>query len=64
MKIDKEADNYTLQMTPEYARIHPVFALSLRQPSYHQAYQRIPPLGGSLTVTLHPEDTIVVPRVD
>ena len=39
-------------------------ALSLRQPSYHQAYSRIPPLGGSLTVTLHPEDTIVVPRVD
>jgi putative spermidine/putrescine transport system ATP-binding protein len=38
-------------------------ALSLRQPSYHQAYHRIPPLGGSLTVTLHPEDTIVVPRV-
>jgi putative spermidine/putrescine transport system ATP-binding protein len=38
-------------------------ALSLRQPSYHQAYSRIPPLGGSLTVTLHPEDTIVVPRV-
>jgi putative spermidine/putrescine transport system ATP-binding protein len=39
-------------------------ALSLRQPAYHQAYSRIPPLGGSLTVTLHPEDTIVVPRVD
>jgi putative spermidine/putrescine transport system ATP-binding protein len=38
-------------------------ALSLRQPSHHLAYQRIPPLGGSLTVTLHPEDTIVVPRV-
>jgi len=37
--------------------------LSLRQASYHQAYGRIPPLGGSLTVTLHPEDTIVVPRV-
>lgn len=37
-------------------------ALSLRQPSYHQAYSRIPPLGGSLTVTLHPEDTIIVPR--
>ena len=39
-------------------------ALSLRQPSYHQAYGRIPPLGGSLIVTLHPEDTIVVRRVD
>ena len=35
---------------------------SLRQPSHHQAYRRIPPLGGPLTVTLHPEDTIVVPR--
>ena len=39
-------------------------ALSLRQPTYHEAYRRIPPVGGSLTVTLHPEDTIVVPRVD
>jgi putative spermidine/putrescine transport system ATP-binding protein len=38
-------------------------ALSLRQPSHHEAYRRIPPLGGSLTVTLHPEDTIVVPKV-
>jgi putative spermidine/putrescine transport system ATP-binding protein len=37
-------------------------ALSLRQPSHHEAYRRIPPLGGSLTVTLHPEDTIVVPK--
>jgi putative spermidine/putrescine transport system ATP-binding protein len=37
-------------------------ALSLRQPSHHEAYRRIPPLGGSLTVTLHPEDTIIVPK--
>jgi len=37
-------------------------ALSLRQPSHHEAYRRIPPVGGSLTVTLHPEDTIVVPQ--
>jgi putative spermidine/putrescine transport system ATP-binding protein len=36
--------------------------LSLRQPSHHEAYRRIPPLGGSLTVTLHPEDTIIVPK--
>src|SRR6516225_7297771 len=36
-------------------------ALSLRQPAFHQAYSRIPPLGGNLTVTLHPEDIIVVP---
>jgi putative spermidine/putrescine transport system ATP-binding protein len=38
-------------------------ALSLRQPSHHEAYRRIPPIGGSLTVTLHPEDTIIVPKV-
>ena len=38
-------------------------ALSLRQPSHHDAYRRIPPIGGSLTVTLHPEDTIIVPKV-
>ena len=37
-------------------------ALSLRQPSHHEAYRRIPPVGGPLTVTLHPEDTIIVPR--
>jgi putative spermidine/putrescine transport system ATP-binding protein len=37
--------------------------LSLRQPSHHEAYRRIPPIGGSLTVTLHPEDTIIVPKV-
>jgi putative spermidine/putrescine transport system ATP-binding protein len=37
-------------------------ALSLRQPSHHQAYRRIPPVGGNLTVTLHPEDTIIVPK--
>jgi putative spermidine/putrescine transport system ATP-binding protein len=37
-------------------------ALSLRQPSHHEAYRRIPPIGGSLTVTLHPEDTIIVPK--
>ena len=37
-------------------------ALSLRQPSHHEAYRRIPPLGGPITVTLHPEDTIIVPK--
>jgi putative spermidine/putrescine transport system ATP-binding protein len=37
--------------------------LSLRQPSHHEANRRIPPLGGNLTVTLHPEDTIIVPKV-
>ena len=37
-------------------------ALSLRQPSHHEAYRRIPKVGGSLTVTLHPEDTIIVPK--
>jgi putative spermidine/putrescine transport system ATP-binding protein len=37
-------------------------ALSLRQPSHHEAHRRIPPLGGPITVTLHPEDTIIVPK--
>ncbi|SMF25309.1 putative spermidine/putrescine transport system ATP-binding protein [Tistlia consotensis] len=37
-------------------------ALSLRQPSHHAARGLIPPVGESLTVTLHPEDTIVVPE--
>lgn len=36
--------------------------LSLRQPSHHVALQKIPPIGASLTVVLHPEDTIVVPQ--
>jgi putative spermidine/putrescine transport system ATP-binding protein len=34
--------------------------LSLRQPSHYAALQKIPPVGSDLTVTLHPEDTIVV----
>jgi putative spermidine/putrescine transport system ATP-binding protein len=38
-------------------------ALTLRQPSHHEANRRIPPPGASLTVTLHPEDTIIVPKV-
>jgi putative spermidine/putrescine transport system ATP-binding protein len=37
-------------------------ALSLRQPSHHEANRRIPPIGGSLTVTLHPEDIIIIPK--
>jgi putative spermidine/putrescine transport system ATP-binding protein len=36
--------------------------LSLRQPSHHVAYRNIPPPGGTLAVTLHPADTIVVPK--
>ncbi len=36
--------------------------LSLRQPSHHDAYRRIPPPGGAITVVLHPEDTIIVPK--
>jgi putative spermidine/putrescine transport system ATP-binding protein len=39
-------------------------ALSLRQPSHYEASRRIPPIGGELTVTLHPEDTIVVPKAE
>ena len=37
-------------------------SLSLRQPSHYTAARRIPPIGGELTVRLHPEDTIVVPE--
>lgn len=37
-------------------------AISLRQPSHHAALRRIPPVGSMLTVTLHPEDTIIVPK--
>ncbi|EPC01464.1 ABC transporter ATP-binding protein [Litchfieldella anticariensis FP35 = DSM 16096] len=36
--------------------------ISLRQPSHHLGQQKIPPIGESLTVVLHPEDTIIVPR--
>jgi len=36
--------------------------LSLRQPSHHAARSRIPAVGEEVTVTLAPEDTIVVPR--
>jgi putative spermidine/putrescine transport system ATP-binding protein len=39
-------------------------SLSLRQPSHYAASQKIPPVGSDLTVTLHPEDTIVVPRAN
>jgi putative spermidine/putrescine transport system ATP-binding protein len=39
-------------------------SLSLRQPSHYLASRRIPPIGDELTVTLHPEDTIVVPKSD
>ncbi|OZI60872.1 ABC transporter ATP-binding protein [Bordetella genomosp. 11] len=36
--------------------------VSLRQPAHHIGRQRIKPVGESMTVSLHPEDTIVVPR--
>ncbi len=36
-------------------------AISLRQPGGHDARQRIPELGASMTVALDPQDTIVVP---
>jgi putative spermidine/putrescine transport system ATP-binding protein len=36
--------------------------LSLRQPSHYHASRLLPPVGGDITVTLHPEDTIVVPK--
>jgi putative spermidine/putrescine transport system ATP-binding protein len=37
-------------------------SLSLRQPSHYAASRKIPAVGSDLTVTLHPEDTIVVPK--
>ena len=37
-------------------------SLSLRQPSHHAPSPKVPPAGSDLTVTLHPEDTIVVPK--
>ncbi|WP_386079161.1 ABC transporter ATP-binding protein [Vreelandella sp. F11] len=37
-------------------------SISLRQPSHHAARRQIPPLGERLSVVLHPEDTIIVPR--
>ncbi len=36
-------------------------SVSLRQPSHHTARARIPPVGAPVHVSLHPEDTIVVP---
>lgn len=38
--------------------------LALRQPSHQSAYARIPPVGDLINVALHPEDTVVVPRVN
>jgi len=37
-------------------------SLSLRQPSHYEATRRIPPIGETLHVSLHPEDTIIVPE--
>lgn len=37
-------------------------ALSLRQPSHYEAARRIPPIGERLAVSLHPQDTIIVPK--
>ncbi|WP_231714840.1 ABC transporter ATP-binding protein [Enhydrobacter aerosaccus] len=39
-------------------------SLSLRQPSHYEATRRIPPIGERVNVSLHPEDTIVVPRTE
>ena len=36
-------------------------SVSLRQPLHHAARGRIPPIGAPVHVSLHPEDTIVVP---
>ncbi|WGF89730.1 ABC transporter ATP-binding protein [Marinivivus vitaminiproducens] len=37
-------------------------SISLRQPSHHLARRHVPAVGEPITVTLHPEDTIVVPE--
>jgi putative spermidine/putrescine transport system ATP-binding protein len=37
-------------------------SLSLRQPSHYEAIRHIPAVGEILHVSLHPEDTIVVPK--
>ncbi|WNJ90240.1 ABC transporter ATP-binding protein [Bosea sp. 685] len=39
-------------------------SLSLRQPSHYEAARRIPPIGERLAVSLHPQDTIIVPKTD
>ena len=36
--------------------------LSLRQPSHYEAARRIPPIGERIQVSLHPQDTIIVPK--
>jgi putative spermidine/putrescine transport system ATP-binding protein len=36
--------------------------LSLRQPSNHTGLTKIKPVGSSMTIALHPQDTIVVPK--
>lgn len=39
-------------------------SLSLRQPSHYEGARRIPAIGERLNVSLHPQDTIVVPKTD
>ena len=36
--------------------------LSLRQPSHFEAMSRIPPVGERVAISLHPQDTIIVPK--
>jgi putative spermidine/putrescine transport system ATP-binding protein len=36
--------------------------VSLRQPSHHEGNLSLPPIGALMSMRLHPEDTIVVPR--
>ncbi len=38
--------------------------LSLRQPSHYEAARRIPPIGETVQISLHPQDTIIVPKAD
>ena len=37
-------------------------SLSLRQPSHFEAARRVPPIGERVEISIHPQDTIIVPK--
>jgi putative spermidine/putrescine transport system ATP-binding protein len=45
-----------------FITLHDGSSLSLRQPSHYEATRRIPAIADKVQVSLHPEDTIVVPK--
>ena len=47
-----------------FVRLADGTGLSLRQPSHFEAVCRIPGVGQPIALSLHPEDTIVVPRTE